>query len=424
MNTLTIKNVGPVKEAVIEINKVNIFIGPQSSGKSTIAKIISFCFWLEKSVVLNHGKEHIDEKFLYKEIHQYHDMESYFQEDSSIEYRSDLIVFDFRSVEDFSIDVKNIDEGKNGKIAYIPSERNLVSIPNISTLDMSYNYIRSFIFDWLLIHNKYSRTSSFSILDLGINYYYEENKGDVILLDNNAEIPLSKASSGIQALVPLMVYANYASKWIYENEIDLSFDKYESLQKRLLKLLLNQSKDIENISDEAIAKAVKLDKIKNSLHTIVSNNNIHNILGDNISGFMERVAKPHFTKLIIEEPELSIFPRTQYELLKYIFGLLDFNRGDSIVLTTHSPYVMTSINNLIQASSSIDEGAEENMILGITGGVSVKYSDVNAWSIDDGNITNIKDDEYKMISAEALDSASDTISDDYDKLFNYATKQI
>ena len=48
MATITIKNVGPVKEAHFELNKINVFMGPQSSGKSTIAKIISYCQWVEK----------------------------------------------------------------------------------------------------------------------------------------------------------------------------------------------------------------------------------------------------------------------------------------------------------------------------------------------------------------------------------------
>ena len=43
MPVLTIRNVGPIKEVKdISLNKVNVFMGLQSSGKSTIAKIISF----------------------------------------------------------------------------------------------------------------------------------------------------------------------------------------------------------------------------------------------------------------------------------------------------------------------------------------------------------------------------------------------
>ena len=40
---LIIKNIGPIKDIELSISKVNIFMGQQSSGKSTIAKILSFC---------------------------------------------------------------------------------------------------------------------------------------------------------------------------------------------------------------------------------------------------------------------------------------------------------------------------------------------------------------------------------------------
>ena len=48
MRRLIIRHVGPINSIDIELNKVNVFIGPQGCGKSTIAKIISFCSWLEK----------------------------------------------------------------------------------------------------------------------------------------------------------------------------------------------------------------------------------------------------------------------------------------------------------------------------------------------------------------------------------------
>ena len=41
MNTITIRNVGPIKDVTLDLNKVNVIMGPQSSGKSTIAKTIS-----------------------------------------------------------------------------------------------------------------------------------------------------------------------------------------------------------------------------------------------------------------------------------------------------------------------------------------------------------------------------------------------
>ena len=41
MNTLTIKNFGPIKDISLNLKKVNLLIGTQGSGKSTIAKILS-----------------------------------------------------------------------------------------------------------------------------------------------------------------------------------------------------------------------------------------------------------------------------------------------------------------------------------------------------------------------------------------------
>ena len=43
MSRIKIENVGPINNVNFNLNKVNIIMGPQSSGKSTIAKIISYC---------------------------------------------------------------------------------------------------------------------------------------------------------------------------------------------------------------------------------------------------------------------------------------------------------------------------------------------------------------------------------------------
>ena len=50
MKNLIIQNVGPIKVAELELKRYNFLIGPQSSGKSTVAKILSTCEWIEKEV--------------------------------------------------------------------------------------------------------------------------------------------------------------------------------------------------------------------------------------------------------------------------------------------------------------------------------------------------------------------------------------
>ena len=51
MRRLCLKNIGPItEEARIEFDRFCVLIGPLSSGKSTIAKILSTCMWIEKEV--------------------------------------------------------------------------------------------------------------------------------------------------------------------------------------------------------------------------------------------------------------------------------------------------------------------------------------------------------------------------------------
>ncbi|MCR5456052.1 MAG: ATP-binding protein [Bacteroidales bacterium] len=42
MNKIEIYNFGPIKDATIDIKPMLVLIGPQASGKSTIAKLIFF----------------------------------------------------------------------------------------------------------------------------------------------------------------------------------------------------------------------------------------------------------------------------------------------------------------------------------------------------------------------------------------------
>lgn len=90
---LKVHNVGPIKDINIDINRINLFIGPQSSGKSTLAKLISFCQWIEKDIVMHQGTEHINSDYICSNLVEYHKMASYFTEDSYIEYQSFLISF-------------------------------------------------------------------------------------------------------------------------------------------------------------------------------------------------------------------------------------------------------------------------------------------------------------------------------------------
>ena len=64
MAYITIRKIGPVSNLKLKLNTVNVLMGPQGCGKSTIAKIISFCCWLEKDCLIHMSTDHIDKDFI------------------------------------------------------------------------------------------------------------------------------------------------------------------------------------------------------------------------------------------------------------------------------------------------------------------------------------------------------------------------
>ena len=59
---------------------------------------------------------------------------------------------------------------KIGKVAYIPAERNAVTLPNIASLKMPEYNTRSFIFDWLEVHQKFQKKNAVDLLKLKLKY--------------------------------------------------------------------------------------------------------------------------------------------------------------------------------------------------------------------------------------------------------------
>ena len=47
---------------------------------------------------------------------------------------------------------------------------------------------------------------------------------------------------------------------------------------------------------------------------------------------------------------------------------------------------------------------------------TLRYNEVTAFEINNGHVRSIMDDEFRLISADAIDSASQEIANDFDYL--------
>lgn len=125
-----------------------------------------------------------------------------------------------------------------------------------------------------------------------------------------------------------------------------------------------------------------------------------------------------FDEFTVEEPEASVFPKTQYDLVKEFAALT--NEASFVpyfTITTHSPYILSAFNDLIEAGRLGEQSqlhAEVNDV--IPEKYWVKPGDFKAYSIHDGKLDSIMDKETGLINGEYLDAISNKIGGDFDAL--------
>lgn len=421
MAHIIIKNVGPIKEVKLLPKKVNVLMGPQSSGKSTIAKILCHCQWIEKQTFSNiHdlNKILLLEKNFYASLVKYHRLEDYFNSKSKIEYKGEFLTIKYdhsKKVADYTID------GKKGysypKITYIPSERNLVTaIPNLNKYNESNDVIMYFLYDWNNARNEIQE-QSFSQL-LGHTLSFKIQEGIDYVIDDGNKVRLTNASSGLQSLIPLFLVIKQSLSTIYHQDKPLSLEQRNTISRL--------TAELDEILLVTSRKDVDINKIKEQLKNLgyyCKSKSINGIVKD-IVEFQDSLASRYeydSTQLYIEEPEQNLFPNTQqrfvYELLEMLQKEADSN--SSIVLTTHSPYVLFALNNCMMGhlvENNIPTDVFENVAIHKAAWMSPE--DVGIYEIEDGKIRCIQDEDG-IIEDNYLNKAYKENSAEYLSLLNY-----
>lgn len=389
MKHLVIRHFGPIKEVDMDLRRVNIIIGPQSSGKSTILKIACFCDWMERQIGLTQNPDkYCDSNFFIENLIGFHKLEGYLQQETYIRYENDAVSFDYSEKNKkctFKWNEAKRWKYKRTKIAYIPAERNLVAaIPNWYQVNMNKDNILDFMKEWEFARKAFLKGEQ--ILDLPVKYEYNAyNQGDRIKLENGKELDLTVASSGLQALTPLYVMLRYLTSEYYK---------------------------------EAHTN-VEQDMLRQNLHEVVAKECAGLTKGEQ-QNIIDTILTPHHTDLFVEEPEAHIFPSTQKSFVYSLVEMLNGNVQHTCFLATHSPYILTAFNNIILAGETMamsKEKADKVSVI-MPKRQTLCYDEVAAFEMSNGRNHSIMDEDFRLISADAIDAASQEISNDFDYLLN------
>lgn len=418
MRHLIIKNVGPIKNVDIELKRFNILIGAQSSGKSTIAKILSTCSWVEKEIATTQNPNAVQDAASFKSlVENFHKMVGYFNDDSEIYYETDAIKIHYLPT-NLQVNLKDDVIYKRKKVCYIPSERNIVTLPELQGYEFKATNLRSFLFDWLAAREYYGPANkSENILDLGVRYFFNANEPfekDRIEHSNGVTygISLPNASSGLQSVVPLFIMLQYYSgQYFKDYDKKVSFVGEENKKKLMLSLVGKYIVSRMPTEEETDSQAF----VKKCLKEANGGNEEYAKWILEFSKVFESLIIPQNTDFIVEEPEQNLFPSTQKSLVENLVSTCNENgREHGFTLTTHSPYVLSALNNLIYA---YQVGQKKDVSDIVPKQCWIAPSDVCAWMVmDNGTVEDIIDPELRHIMAEKIDSVSTCINEAFESL--------
>ncbi len=427
--TITIKNFGGLKNVTIPLNSINIFIGKQASGKSVTAKLIYF-FRKVFEDIFNGLVE--DKKR--KEIN----------EDITNRFKTYFPVESW-SKNEFFIRYETGDEHRFAALAPI----NRFILGNISIKRSANNEIEINCFELI---NKISAVKKIimeNLQDEEVKKFIEISKDSPKNFAKKTfaklvyEMAAITKPFGFQIFVPAgrSFFSNIQSSIfsilatgksidpfilefgsIYERFKNSKDDNNLSKSRKYIQNSLSEVLDANFFSDKTGDYLIHKDKRKINLLFCSSGQQETLPLALILMKFVGKMSllETANTTLYIEEPEAHLFPSAQKKMVEVIATAHNLSKENSqLVITTHSPYILMSFNNLLQAGQLQERGASKRKLFKIVPEFEIlKPGELNAYAFQDGGVISLIDEETGLISADLLDQVSEEIAVQFDELLD------
>jgi predicted ATPase len=436
---LIVKNFGPLKDIEIEVREMVAFIGAQASGKSTLAKLLSILE--DEDFRSNHNLS------FESELEKYN-ISSYLNQNTYINYE----ILNTK-ISNFNFEHKNSSSTKNSiqQLLSISKKGNL-SLDNIAEVKET---LKELIASYINIHGLIHREEFYEIFTNEIQKVKFEiqfaekriRKIDVNEIDIDSLIEIFEKDKTLENYFILLnkivncfptiflfdsIYIPAERNFLHliaENALGLINNNVQ-IPKHLLEIGQEYEKATQTIKElplNIIDKKIKYKREGKTSYIYHNETEKVNLL-ESASGLQSVVPilllieyskslndKYNFN-FVVEEPELNLYPKAQHELIKYLVKNCLFDRKN-LILTTHSPFVLASINNLLLA---FDKGKtkpkEVNKIIKKESWLDPK--NFIAYELKNGKAKKIMNDKLGQINENMIDTVSDSFSDEFDKLLD------
>jgi len=483
MQKIIIKNFGAIEYAEIEIKKVLVLIGEQASGKSTIAKLIYLFKSLRDDIF---KKIYLDQESV--TFSQFNDIDQPLAKKFAAFFGSTSNLPDFEiryyyNLEEekylnLSVDVKKIDSHilKKVKSKFSPnffSNEFKTTISNIKVeLNQNLNaivigsgeefiqeqkkiqYINKLRFKLIDLFNSRQTNLLFIIAGRNLTVSYSELFEKYLFTSVQDRLEQNRLEdSGFN---PRTLTTNTIDEILMLEFIERVI-KIKNIFRRLQSFdgVIKSATEFAYDGDQYVHETQELNFIKKKLHEILKGEYIFDNLGEKIivnskmsvnisnasSGQQDviRLLQDIFICIIersqvlriVEEPEAHLFPVAQKSLIELLALMVNQKDDNQLIITTHSPYVLTVFNNLLFAQRVVDKNpsAEAEVAELIPKEFWLDPNEFSAYSLGNSSIEeepeyceSIFNQQTGAIKQNYLDAVSEMLGGDFNALYSIYTK--
>lgn len=433
---LIVKNFGPLKDIDIEVREMVTFIGAQASGKSTLAKLLS---------IFEDESFRRDDTISFEDELKKYNILSYLKKDTIINYSNNKIG---ESPFEFSFKENNFE--KNNILFTLSIVKDFKDtlgeqlVENFKDLLVTHLNLHYLIYrkEFLQIFKTLEQQNEFRKIIVNKRKYQKISSNEInnifeILGEELTHETLINLFENIFKIFPDIylfdsIYIPSERNFLHlikENALGL-LNNDVNIPKHLLITGQEYEKAIQSIKELPLTIIDKKFKYKREGKTsyIYHNKNEKVDLLESASGlqsiipilllveYSKSLKEKYNFNFVVEEPELNLYPKAQHELIKYLVKNCLFERKN-LILTTHSPFVLASINNLLLAYDKGQKNPKEvNKIIKKDSWLNPK--NFIAYELKNGKAKKIMNDKLGQIAENMIDSVSDTFAEEFDKLLD------
>ena len=445
MESIEIKNFGPIKHVKLDLKDINVFIGTTASGKSTVAKLVaiardfSFVTMITYDLFIEYINNYsIDFQVTDKTYIKYCNGKFYWKlkrkkiEDNGANWAMSTMVTMFEKGILLAMNRKY----SSNELGRLMQERIQTMLTGLTLLSggdeiTKFEYeerneeLPKQVQDLLSFTKEYKeKLKSQNATDEAdrsvVNEFLSDPRllellpivGTNIFPDQTTYIP---AERSLLSMVGQSIFGLMSNNVSIAKAIKSFGAEFEAARKQLRQLsvsFLNVEYKFVDNNDIVVlpdGTEIKLEQASSGFQSIVP---LLLVIAAKTG------EKGSFNKyFIIEEPELNLYPIVQKSLIEFVIEKINRSRN-KLIITTHSPYILTSLDNLIQAHNTAQVNSEtaEKVKKLVLPERWVDFDRVACYYFENGTCRSTLDEEYRSIGPSNIDDVSEEIGKVYDQL--------